>query len=54
MLNNLTKEQIKEMGKKARQKVERNNDKDLYYSKILNMYEGLLKDNQQGPVVKEA
>ena len=43
LLNSLTREEIKEMGQRARQKVERNNDKNIYLSSILNIYQRLLE-----------
>ena len=46
LLNSLTKEEIKEMGQRARQKVERNNDKNIYFSNILNIYQRLLQDKK--------
>jgi glycosyltransferase involved in cell wall biosynthesis len=49
LLNSLTKEEIKEMGRRARQKVERNNDKNIYFSSILNIYQRLLQDKKYRP-----
>ena len=46
LLNSLTKEEIKEMGQRARQKVERNNAKNTYLSSMLKIYQRLLQNKK--------
>lgn len=46
LLNSLTREEIKEMGQRARQKVEGNNDKNIYLSRMLNIYQKLLQSKK--------
>ena len=41
LLNSLPDKRIEEMGRKARQKVEVNNNKELYYSHLLKVYQSL-------------
>lgn len=53
LLNSLGEEKIKEMGRRARQKVELINDKNIYLLSILEIYENLIYRKRQGVIEKE-